>query len=123
MKRYYVGLATTFHDSALAIVGPDGEILFAEASERYLQYKRAFNCEADNFVRIPRILKDYCDPDAEYVFATTWSDHLVGMLDSLSGSGDFAFEKIREASVEFNRSLVKDYSHLAFLAYLHAAQH
>jgi predicted NodU family carbamoyl transferase len=36
--RYTVGLATTFHDPAIAIVGPDGEVLFAEASERYLQF-------------------------------------------------------------------------------------
>ena len=34
--RYYLGLATTFHDPALAIVGPDGSVLFAEATERYL---------------------------------------------------------------------------------------
>ena len=54
--------------------------MFAEATERYLQYKRAFNCEADNFVRVPQLLKKYCDPDAEYVFATTWSDNVVGVL-------------------------------------------
>ncbi|WP_164093726.1 hypothetical protein, partial [Stenotrophomonas maltophilia] len=32
--RYTLGLATTFHDPALALVGPDGAVLFAEAAER-----------------------------------------------------------------------------------------
>jgi len=122
MKRYYIGLGTTFHDSALAIIGPDGEVLFAEATERYLQYKRALNCEADNFVRVPQLLREYCDLDAEYVFATTWSDNVIGVLDGLSEAGRFSFEKVRDASDKVNRSLVKEYSELVFLAYLHAAQ-
>ena len=29
MSRYYIGLANTVHDPAIAIVGPDGEVLFA----------------------------------------------------------------------------------------------
>lgn len=45
--RFYLGLATTFHDPAVALVGPDGTLLFAEAAERALQYKRAPNCEPD----------------------------------------------------------------------------
>lgn len=40
MSTYYVGLSNTLHDSALAIVGPGGRVLFAEATERYLQNKR-----------------------------------------------------------------------------------
>jgi carbamoyltransferase len=122
VKRYYIGLATTFHDSALSIIGMDGEILFAEATERFLQYKRAYNCEADNFVRVPKLLKEYCDPDAEYVFATTWSGDLAGVLDGLSEGGTFTLEKVRDSSDEVNRSLVREYSELVFLAYLHAAQ-
>jgi len=122
VKRFYIGIATTFHDSALSIVDTNGQILFAEATERYLQYKRAFNCEADNFVRVPQLLKKYCDPDAEYVFATTWSDNVVGVLDGLSEAGTFSLDKVRDSSTEVNRSLVKEYSELVFLAYLHAAQ-
>lgn len=122
LKRYYIGMATTFHDSALSIIGPDGEILFAEATERWLQYKRAFNCEADNFVRVPQLLRQYCDPEADFVFASTWSDNLLGVMDGLYEAGAFKLERVRDSSEEVNRSLVKEYSELVFLAYLHAAQ-
>ena len=37
----YIGIATTFHDPAIAIVDRTGKILFAEATERRLQDKRA----------------------------------------------------------------------------------
>jgi carbamoyltransferase len=40
-QKFYIGLGNTFHDPALAIVNSAGEVLFAEASERYLQNKRA----------------------------------------------------------------------------------
>ena len=53
---YTIGLATTFHDPAIAIIGPDGEVLFAEATERYLQYKRAPNCEPDSAPRMEGLL-------------------------------------------------------------------
>lgn len=72
MKRYYIGLCFSTHDAALSIVGPDGRILFSEATERYLQYKRAPNCEPDN-ERLVRLLKTFCgDPHAEYVAAINW---------------------------------------------------
>ncbi|MGH8604039.1 MAG: carbamoyltransferase family protein, partial [Gammaproteobacteria bacterium] len=60
MKTYYVGLATTLHDPAIAIVSPQGEVLFAEATERYLQNKRAINCEPDSLFRIRELLETYC---------------------------------------------------------------
>ncbi|MBM4201846.1 MAG: nodulation protein nolNO, partial [Gammaproteobacteria bacterium] len=53
----YMGLAVTYHDPALALIGPDGEVLFAEATERYLQYKRALNAEPDNLYQLPEILQ------------------------------------------------------------------
>lgn len=71
MKRYYIGLSVSTHDSALAILDSTGEILFAEATERYLQYKRAPNCEPDN-QRLVSLLKRYCEPDAEFVAAVNW---------------------------------------------------
>jgi carbamoyltransferase len=70
MKRNYVGLANSFHDSALAIVSDAGEVLFAEASERYLQNKRSIGVAPDLFMRAAEIVETYCDPDAEIVVAT-----------------------------------------------------
>lgn len=71
-KRYYIGLAATYHDPAIAIVGPDGRVLFAEACERYLQDKRAFNAPADHLVRAPELIRSFCEPDAELVLAVSW---------------------------------------------------
>lgn len=88
-KRYYIGLAASFHDPSLAIVGPDGEVLFAEGTERYLQNKRALHCPPDLLLRVPELIKEHCEPDAELVGAVTWSDKYlkltqVGVLNELS---------------------------------------
>ena len=72
MARYCFGLATTFHDPALAIVGPDGEVRYAEAAERYRQDKRATNAEPDHIFRTAELIETYCEPDAEFVVGRTW---------------------------------------------------
>jgi carbamoyltransferase len=71
-KRNYFGLSCTFHDQALAIVDDSGEIVFAEATERALQHKRAFGCPPDYYPRIARLIKEYCDPDADLVISRSW---------------------------------------------------
>lgn len=71
--KYYIGLACTGHENALAIVNPDGEIVFAEATERFLQNKRAVNTPPDDPLRIPRLLKQYCGDCDAIVVAKTWS--------------------------------------------------
>ena len=73
MKRNYIGIASTFHDPALAIVNSRGEVVFAEGSERYLQNKRAINCPADDVNRIGELLSAYCEPNADLVVASTFS--------------------------------------------------
>ncbi|MBV1858181.1 MAG: hypothetical protein KUG77_07200, partial [Nannocystaceae bacterium] len=77
-RRYYVGLAATFHDPALAIVAPDGEVLFAEAAERSMQDKRAFNSPPDHFHRVPQLIAEYCQRGSELCVVTSWSDEIVG---------------------------------------------
>jgi carbamoyltransferase len=74
MKRNYIGLANTFHDSAIAIVNAQGEVVFAEATERYLQNKRAVNAPPDAFLRIDELIETHCDRDAELVLGYSWSD-------------------------------------------------
>lgn len=71
--RTYIGISCTIHDPALSIVNEEGEILFAEATERRLQYKRAMNCLADDPVFCQKLLKKHCDPDSEIVLALNWS--------------------------------------------------
>jgi carbamoyltransferase len=86
MTRYYVGLAATFHDPAMAIVDETGKPLFAEATERKLQNKRAYNAAPDNLLTLGDILPRFCERDADIVAAVNWSDHFHTRL-MISGLG------------------------------------
>lgn len=72
MGTRYIGLATTVHDPAVAIVDADGEILFAEATERWLQYKRAWHVVPDEPMRIGRLVERYVPPGSRVVIAQSW---------------------------------------------------
>jgi carbamoyltransferase len=72
IKKNYVGLAVTPHDPAVAIINSKGKLVFAEASERYLQNKRAWCTAPDDFLRIQKLMKDYCDPNCDLVVAISW---------------------------------------------------
>lgn len=48
MTTWYLGLSTSGHDPALAIVDPAGRVVFAEATERFLQDKRAWGIAPDH---------------------------------------------------------------------------
>src|SRR5690606_23156452 len=88
MKRLYIGLASTFHDSAIAIVNASGEVLFAEATERRLQYKRALNCPPDNF-DVKSILAEYGEDHCHYVVGLSWSDDFTQFARRLQSGGFF----------------------------------
>lgn len=120
--NYTIGLATTFHDPAIAIVGPDGEVLFAEAAERYLQYKRAPNCEPDTAARMESLLRRYIPKGAEITLATSWGAEFTGFLEQMGRSGAFSLEALLKLSPQFNRSLVPERSERAFIAALHHQQ-
>jgi carbamoyltransferase len=79
----YIGLASTFHDSAVSIVNPQGEVVFAEAAERYLQNKRAVNYAPDDLIRLPRLIKKYCG-DADLVVAFSWPASVGQRMGRLS---------------------------------------
>lgn len=119
---YTIGLATTFHDPALAIIGPDGEVLFAEATERYLQYKRAPNCEPDSAPRMETLLKRYIPADAEVRIATSWGEEFSGFLDQMGRAGSFTLDALLKLSPELNRSLVPERTERALVGSLHLAQ-
>lgn len=120
--RYYIGLATTFHDPAIAIIGPDGEVLFAEAAERFLQYKRAPNCEPDLAPRMDSLIRRYIPAGAEIVLATSWGAEFTGFLEQSARAGAFTLETLLKFSPELNRSLVPERSERAFIASLHLGQ-
>lgn len=72
MKRNYIGLGTSPHDPSIAIVNSQGQVVFAEDTERYLQNKRAWCSPPDDFIRITKLIREYCEPDAEFVIANSW---------------------------------------------------
>jgi carbamoyltransferase len=74
MPRNYVGLANSFHDSALAIVDSRGQVVFAEATERSLQSKRALCISPDLVHHTGDIIRQFCEPGAQIVTARSWRD-------------------------------------------------
>ena len=92
--RFYVGLATTWHDPAVAVVDASGRVLFAEASERFLQLKGARGCAADVRETVRRIIEDYCDPRGEFVVAKSWSRRATTALDALYLLGLASHERL-----------------------------
>ena len=117
-----IGLATTFHDPALAIIGPQGDIRFAEATERFLQYKRAPNCEPDPAPNVARLLDQFVEPDADIVLATSWSGNFAAALTKRAGRGGFSLDHITTADRALNRSLVPEITFQGLLASLHWQQ-
>ena len=73
MKKNYVGIACSQHDPAIAIVNAEGEVVYAESTERHLQNKRTWNTFADDLIHVEKLLKKYTDKDADLVIAKTWS--------------------------------------------------
>jgi carbamoyltransferase len=85
------------HDAALAIVNAEGRPVFAEAAERHLQCKRAYNCPPDDLIRIPALIREHCPADAELVVATGWSGEQLERLETFARS---ASERHEDADVE-----------------------
>jgi carbamoyltransferase len=79
--RTYIGLATTFHDPAIAIVNEAGEVVFAEATERYLQDKRSIGCAPDHPIRIVDLIGQYGDPAGEFVVGSSWSRRMHHLMN------------------------------------------
>jgi carbamoyltransferase len=89
-QRFYVGLAASFHDPALAIVDPAGKVVFAEAAERYFQSKRAFNCPPDPVPRVAELIETHCAAATELVIAVSWPKGYVYPMRVLTDLSDVA---------------------------------
>ena len=120
--RFYLGLATTFHDPALALVGPDGTVLFAEAAERVLQYKRAPNCEPDSPARVIALVQEHVPVGSEIVVASSWGAQFTDFLRGQAGTGAFDLMALAAHSTALNRSFVPEQAERVFIADLHGAQ-
>ncbi len=120
-RTFYIGLGTTHHDPAVAIVNPAGEVVFAEAAERPSRDKRAIGGAADHRETARRIVRDYCDPEAEYVIAKSWSRTSTRSLDLLYLLGLADHERLPKRSVLMTRFLMDRRSLLRSLWLQHTA--
>lgn len=75
MSRWHLGLSTSGHDPALALVDQTGRVRFAEATERFLQDKRAWGAAPDHFAHLGSALSAVgFDPvEDELVVSSSWS--------------------------------------------------
>lgn len=105
-QKFYIGLGNTFHDPAMAVVNSEGEVLFAEASERYLQNKRAYGLTADVRETTRQVIKDYCDPQASFVVAKPWSHRLNRFMHLMHLMGATNHELIPTRPRRMTRFLV-----------------
>jgi carbamoyltransferase len=105
-QKYYIGLATTYHDPAIAVVNSEGTVLFAEASERPLQQKRAFSSAADLREVVRRLLKDRCDPGSEFVVAKPWSRKMQKFMDLMFLLGSASHESIPRRPEQMTKYLL-----------------
>jgi len=109
VKKYYIGLSVTYHDPALAIIDQNGQVIFAEATERYMQNKRALNCPADPLLYIQELLAKYCPDADEFVIAINWKkkrplyENIISALGCLNASG------LTKVGIKKLRSPLKNY--------------
>ena len=117
-KRYYIGLATTLHDSAIAIISNDGEVLFAEAAERRYQVKRAIGCPPDNIAWAEDVIKRYCISDADFIITTSWSKAYTRGAKFVGSSIFTRFllsEPIKKSLIKLTGILPIAFNNLAFV--------
>lgn len=115
-KNNYIGLACTGHDNALAIVNSKGEVVFAEATERHLQNKRATSAVPDDLIRVGKLVKEYCEPDADLVVAKTWSENAVPLLrqeyDEMGNYLELLQRREKTPAMDFMQMRLHDYRHI-----------
>lgn len=72
-QKYYIGIAAGFHDGAIALVNENGEIVFAESTERFTQNKRSFTSAADNYFFAQKLTRLYSFND--YEISINWKSY------------------------------------------------
>lgn len=73
MSTVYLGLSVSGHDPAFALVDAEGRLLFAEATERHIQDKRAWGVAPDHYEHVAGALARHCPDMTRLVAATSWA--------------------------------------------------
>lgn len=72
MDKYYIGLSTSGHDPAFSVLDDKGNVVFAEATERFVQQKRAWGIDADHPEHIRSVLPTLLGPNVEITISKSW---------------------------------------------------
>lgn len=104
-KRSYIGMACTGHDNALAIVNSNGELVFAEATERYLQNKRAYLTPPDDLFRIGKLIEEYCGVADDIVVAKTWSGDVKAIFAEEMQAATLAYQEAQNHPAAWHQFL------------------
>lgn len=91
--KYYIGVACTFHDSGISILNEAGEILFAEATERYIQNKRAPGIICDERTYFTDLVRKFCPDGREFVISYSWSKSYFNKLKLQANTGILGIKK------------------------------
>lgn len=73
MSRVYLGIACSNHDSAVAVVDSEGRVVYAQATERSVQLKRALFMVPISKGIVHRALGPVLAPEDELVVAYSWA--------------------------------------------------
>jgi len=111
-EKFYFGLSNSLHDPAMAVVSSDGDVLFAEASERLLQHKRAMGLTADLRETVRRVIKEYCSPQARFVVAKPLSRRVDNILRWLTLVGATDHERLPQRDGKMTKFMIEN--HLLF---------
>lgn len=98
----YLGFSCSQHDPSIAVVDEAGEVLFAQANERGLKYKRGWHAAPDPLGLIEPILDQYV-PTGPMSANLTWSRAALSstrLLAPLSRWGLAAFERARLSDLD-----------------------
>ncbi|MEJ8574466.1 carbamoyltransferase family protein [Microbaculum marinum] len=88
MRRWHLGLSTSGHDPALALVDESGRVAFAEASERFLQDKRAWGIAPDHVPHLEAALATvgFDFGQDQLTVASSWSGVKADIPVQVSGA-------------------------------------
>jgi carbamoyltransferase len=92
----FIGFACSQHDPAIAVVDGGGHVLFAEANERALKYKRGWHAAPDPLGLIEPILSKFA-PEGPISANLTWSApsmRSVSLLDPISRAAVAALRRL-----------------------------
>lgn len=107
-QKYYIGIAAGFHDGAIALVNEDGEIVFAEATERYTQNKRSLTSAADNYFYSQKITNAYLFSD--YEIAINWQAYNSVFKHSIKAFVNYIFRNNIKFTKWFAKTIRKQNS-------------